>query len=89
MRSIGSCVAFDAPGTVVCPGEQCDSLFQCRYQKQVFLQVDDYISQVTVDHGFQLWDFWSRSPYCEVVSVAFPIERISLPWHIRYVIVEQ
>ena len=36
----------------------------------VFLQVDSHIPQVTVDHGFQLWDFGSRSPECDVVSIA-------------------
>ena len=38
-------------------------------QKRVFLQVDAYISQVTVDHGLQLWVIWSRSPDCDFVSV--------------------
>ena len=31
-------------------------------------------SQVTVDHGFQLWDLGSRSPSCDVVSVAYPLD---------------
>ena len=35
---------MDAPGTGV-------TEFWCRDQMQVFLQVDDNISQVTVDHG--------------------------------------
>ena len=34
-------------------------------------------SQVTVDHGFQLWDPGSRSPDCDVVSVAYPLDRSS------------
>ena len=41
----------------------------------VFLKVDAYISQVTVDHGLQLWDVWFRSPGCEVVSVTYPPDR--------------
>ena len=35
--------------------------FGRRDQKRVILQVDDYVSQVTVDHGFQLWNLWSIS----------------------------
>ena len=60
-----------------------------RDQKRVFLHVDAYISQVTVDHGLQLWGIWSRSPDCDVVSVTNPLDRGSRPWHISYVIVEQ
>ena len=42
-------------------GEECDCSLRCRDQKRVFLQVDAYISQVTVDHGLH--------PDCDVVSV--------------------
>ena len=52
-------------------------------------ELDVYISQVTVDHGLQQWDLWSRSPDCDVVSVTNPLERESWPCHISYVIVEQ
>ena len=44
---------------------------------------------MTVDHGLQLWDLWSRSPDCDVVSVTNTLDRGSRPWHIGYVIVEQ
>ena len=54
-------------------GEECDCRLRCRDQKRVFLQVDAYISQVTVDLGFQLWDFGSRSPKCDGVSVSYPV----------------
>ena len=73
--------SLDASGTGACLG--------CRDQKQVFLQVDDNISQVTIDHGFQLWDRWSRSPNCDIVSVAYPLDRRSWHWHVSYVVVKQ
>ena len=56
---------------------------------RVFLQVDAYISHVTVDHGLQVWDLWSRSLDGDVVSVTNPLDRGSWPWHISYLIVEQ
>ena len=70
-------------------GEERDCWLRCRDQKRVILQVDAYFFQVTVDHGLQLWNFWSSSPGCDVVSLANPLDRGSLPWHISYVIVEQ
>ena len=57
-------------------------------QKRVILQVDAYSSQVIGNHGLQLWNLWSRSPDCDVVSVANPHDRWRRPWHINYVIVE-
>ena len=70
-------------------GEECDCRLRRRDQKRVILQVDAYISQVTVDHGLQLWDCWSRRPDCDVVSVANPHDKGSRLRHISYVIVEQ
>ena len=57
--------------------------------KASFLQVDAYFSQVTVDHGLELWDLWSKSPDCDAVSITYPLNRGSWLWHISYVIVEQ
>ena len=37
------------------------------------------ISQVTVDHGLQMWDLWSKSPNWDVVSVTNPLDRGSWP----------
>ena len=51
-------------------GEECDCRLRRKDQKRVFLQVEAHISQLTVDYGFQLWDLGSRSPDCDVVSVA-------------------
>ena len=42
-----------------------------------------------VDHGLQLWNLWSSSPDCDVVSIANRLDRWSRPWHISYVIVKQ
>ena len=69
--------------------EELDCSLQRRDQKRVILQVDVYFSQVTVDHGLQLWNLRSSSPDCDVVSIAFPLGWGSRPWHISYVIVEQ
>ena len=69
--------------------EERDCGLRYRDQKRVFLQVDAYISQVTVDHGLQLWDLWSISHDCDFVGVTHPLDRGSLPWHINDVIVEQ
>ena len=66
LRFSGSCDLWMRLELMCGQGEECDCGFQCRYQNRVFLQVDAYISQVTVDHGFQLWDFWSRSTDCDV-----------------------
>ena len=70
-------------------GEECGCCLRSRDQKRVFLQLDVYITHVTVDHGLQQWDLWSRSPDCDVVSVTNPLDRGSRPWHISYVIAEQ
>ena len=68
----------------------CDRFPQCVVdQKRVILQVDAYVAQITIDHGLQLWNLWSSSPECDVVSVENPLDRGSQPWHISYVIVEQ
>ena len=64
--------------------------FGAEIKRQFSLQVDAYISQETVDHGLELWDLWSKSPDCDVVSVTNPLDRGSRrPWHDSYVIVEQ
>ena len=70
-------------------GEELDCLLRRRDQKRVILQVDAYVSQVTVDHVLQLWNRWSSSPGCDAVSVVNLLNRGSRPWHISYVIVEQ
>ena len=70
-------------------GEERDHLLQHRDQMRVILQADVYISHVTVDHGRKLWDLWSESPDCDVVSIGNPLDLGSRPWHISYVIVEQ
>ena len=70
-------------------GEECDCWLRCIYQKRVILQVYAYFLHVTVDHGLQLWNLWSSSPVCDVVSLANSLDRGSRPCHISYVIVEQ
>ena len=62
-------------------GVKSVTIVPCRDQKRVFIQV-------TVDYGFQLLDFGSKSPDCDV-SLTYPLDRRSWPWHISYVIVEQ
>ena len=55
LRSSGSCVSSRVIFECVwncC--EEGDCWFRCRDQKRVFIHVDAYISQITVDHGFQL-----------------------------------
>ena len=56
-------------------GEERDCWLWSRDQKWVFFQVDVYISQVTVDHGLQQWELWSRSPDCDVVNVTNHLEQ--------------
>ena len=59
-------------------GDECDCSFRCRHQKRVFLQVDAYISQLTVDHGFQLWDFEFRSLSSELLMCVGGVRSILL-----------
>ena len=82
LRSIGSCVSSG----VICIWNWCLSGvksvtvdFWRRDQKRVILQVDAYFSQVIVDHGLQLWNLWSNSPDCDVISVVNPLDRWNRP----------
>ena len=59
--------------------------FGAEIKSELSFRVDAYLSQVTVDVG--LWDLWSSSPDCDVVSIAHPLDWGSRPWHISYVIV--
>ena len=70
-----------------CYEEEVKPYRKTDYKPMIY--IDAYISQVTVDHGLQLWDLWSRSPDCDIVSVTNPLDRGSWPWHMSYVIVEQ